>query len=216
MYNNFMKIIRLKKVDSTHIYLKDLIKKEGFCQPLCVFSDFQTNGIGSRGNSWTGKKGNLFFSFVLKKDDLPKDLPIQSSSIYFSYILKDILKSFGSKVWLKWPNDFYLEDKKIGGTITNLSSDLVYCGIGLNLIEVEKKFAKLDIDIDMQEVLELYFKKLQKNISWKEIFSCFKVEFHLNAEFTVTIEDKKVPLKYSVLNDDGSIQINNKKVFSLR
>ena len=34
---------------------------------------------------------------------------------------------------IKWPNDFYIDDKKIGGTITNLSGKYVYCGIGTNL-----------------------------------------------------------------------------------
>ena len=28
-----------------------------------------------------------------------------------SLIQKDVLKQMGSKVWLKWPNDFYVNDK---------------------------------------------------------------------------------------------------------
>lgn len=63
MYNRIMNIIRLNEVDSTHTYLKELIKKDGFSHPICIVTDYQTNGIGSRGNSWTGKRGNLFFSF---------------------------------------------------------------------------------------------------------------------------------------------------------
>lgn len=58
------------------------------------------------------KNGNLFFSFVLKRNDLPSDLQIQSASIYFSYILKEVLALEGSKIWLKWPNDFYIDNKK--------------------------------------------------------------------------------------------------------
>lgn len=216
MYNQFMKIIRVERVDSTHAYLKELIRNDGFNRPVCVFTDLQTAGIGSRGNSWQGEKGNLFFSFVLKKENLPNDLPLQSSSIYFSFLLKEILNQEGSSVWLKWPNDFYINEKKIGGTITTMSNDLIYCGIGLNLINVSKEFGFLDIQINMEKTLEDYFFKLEKLISWKQIFSDFKIEFQKCKKYKATIDNQKKSLENAELNDDGSINIDNKKVFSLR
>ncbi len=211
-----MEILRLKEVDSTHTYLKDYIKQNGYKNSLCVVTDYQTNGIGSRGNSWQGVKGNLFFSFVVQKNDLPNDLPLQSTSIYFSYILKSLLKDFGSKVWLKWPNDFYIEDKKIGGTITSMTKDLIFCGIGMNLINVEEKFGKLDIPINSHILLESYMNEVEKQISWKQIFSQFKIEFELSKKFHATVNNQKVTLQDAVLNDDGSVYLNNEKVFSLR
>lgn len=216
MYNIQMKIIRLDKVDSTHTYLKDYINLNSYIEPLCVYTDLQTNGIGSRGNSWTGKKGNLFFSFVINKNLLPSDLPIQSASIYFSYLLKEVLTNMNSKLWLKWPNDFYMGDKKIGGTITNISKDLVYCGIGLNLISVGEEFGKLDISVHKEDVLNKYFLNIQKNNSWKQIFSEFKIEFENSRRFCATIDNEKVSLQNAILNEDGSVELNNKKVFSLR
>ncbi|MDD2887941.1 MAG: biotin--[acetyl-CoA-carboxylase] ligase [Aliarcobacter sp.] len=211
-----MKIIKLREIDSTHRYIKDYIIENGYTEPLCVLCDYQTQGIGSRGNLWLGKEGNLFFSFVVDNSFLPKDLPLQSSSIYFSYILKDILKELGSKVWLKWPNDFYIENKKIGGTITTVSKELLYCGIGINLKEVSEDFGKLDINIDINHMLKSYFLKLEKKIFWKQIFSEFKIEFQHSKKFQTTIDNQKVSLENVALNDDGSIQVNNKKVFSLR
>lgn len=211
-----MKIITLEEVESTHTHLKELIKKDGFSYPICITTTFQTKGIGSRGNSWQGKKGNLFFSFVLKKDDLPKDLELQSASIFFSLILKNELATQGSNLWLKWPNDFYLEDKKIGGTITTATKDLVFCGIGLNLIEVDFEFGKLDINIDIEQTLKRYFENIKKQQSWKQIFSQFKIEFQRSKKFKTTVNNKKISLQDAILNDDGSIQIDNTRVFSLR
>lgn len=211
-----MKIIRLDEVDSTHKYLKEYILKNEYKSPLCIVTDLQTQGIGSRGNSWIGKKGNLFFSFALDINSLPKDLPLQSTSIYFTYILKNILKNLASQVWIKWPNDFYIENKKIGGTITSMSKNLIFCGIGLNLLDVEKEYEKLDIKIDVDEVLKNYFFEIEKKISWKQIFSDFKIEFEKSKKFQTTIDNQKISLQSAILNDDGSIQINNKKVFSLR
>jgi len=216
MYNYKMKIIKLNKIDSTHTYLKEYIKNNSFFEPVCITCNYQTNGIGSRGNSWTGIKGNLFFSFVISKNDLPNDLLIQSASIYFSYILKEVLTENKSKVWLKWPNDFYIDDKKIGGTITTVSKDLIYCGIGLNLTDVSSDFGKLDINLNSNEILPLYFDKLEAKISWKQIFNCFKIEFKNSRKFQASIDNQKVSLENAILNEDGSIEVNNKKVFSLR
>lgn len=211
-----MKIIKLNEVDSTHTYLKNYIETNAFNEPTCIYTKYQTNGIGSRGNTWSGKKGNLFFSFVIDKTNLPDDLQIQSASIYFSYLLKNILKDLGSNIWLKWPNDFYIENKKIGGTITTVSKNLIYCGIGLNLINVSDEYGKLDIDVDAENLLNNYFLKLEKKISWKEIFSDFRVEFQSSQDFKTTIENQKISLENALLNEDGSIQVNGKKVFSLR
>ena len=189
-----MEIQFLESVDSTHRYLKNKIKTKGFEKPLCIATTLQTDGIGSRDNSWKGKKGNLFFSFVLKKEDLPNDLLMQSYSIYFSFLLKEILKEKGSKVWLKWPNDFYIKEKKIGGTITNLSGELVYCGIGLNLIQVEEQFGFLDITIDSKSFLKEYLEVVTKKTSWKKLFSKYLLEFELSKKFKATINDQKISL----------------------
>lgn len=211
-----MKLIFLEEVDSTHTYLKEMINKNGYIEPVCIITQNQTNGVGSRGNLWQGQKGNLFFSFVIDQKYLPEDLKVQSASIYFSFILKKLLKEKGSNLWLKWPNDFYCEDKKIGGTITTLNKNLIYCGIGLNLINVENSFGVLDISIDIKATLEEYFKNIKNEQSWKQIFSEFKIEFNNSREYKATVNNKKISLRDAILIEDGSIEINNTKVFSLR
>lgn len=211
-----MEILFLKEVDSTHTYLKNYIKNNSFTKPIAIVTNNQTNGIGSRDNTWEGKNGNLFLSFVIHKDMLPSDLPIQSASIYFSFLLKEVLSYDNSSIWLKWPNDFYIEDKKIGGTITNLSGNLLYCGIGLNLKHVQTEFGFLDIDFDMDKHLNRYFDIIAKNVSWKHIFSKYSLEFIKSCQLKTTVNNQKISLEKAILNDDGSIYIDNKKVFSLR
>jgi len=209
-----MKIKYFDKVSSTHTKLQDYINQYGYTKPLCFVTNEQTNGIGSRNNKWENQKGNLFFSFVVDKKLLPKDLQIQSSSIYFSFILKEILSSLGSNVFIKWPNDFYIDDKKIGGTITTLKNDLLYCGIGLNLIKVSNCFGHLDIVIgNIDDFLNEYFKALEIYPSWKQIISKFEIEYY---QTNVAFKANNISLKNSVLQKDGSLLINGKKVFSLR
>ncbi len=143
-------------------------------------------------------------------------MALQSASIYFSYILKDILQSAGSTVWLKWPNDFYIKDKKIGGTITTITSDLILCGIGLNLVNTNEKFGVLDIKINIDKILTQYFQAIKKYPTWKQIFSKFEIEFYEGNSFKVNIDNEKILLKDTKLQKDGSLLVDGKKVFSLR
>lgn len=211
-----MEIKYLQSVDSTQVYLKNIVKEKKLQKNLCIFTNNQTNGQGSRGNSWSGVSGNLFFSFVMDKKDLPDDLEIQSASIYFSFILCEIFKKNKSKVWLKWPNDFYIDDRKIGGTITTFSNEKLICGIGINKTKVNEEYGFLDIEIDDYEILQQYFVQLEKKISWKQIFRWYKLEFQRSKELKTTINNQKVSLNDAILNSDGSITINEEKVYSLR
>ena len=211
-----MKTIYLKSVDSTQIYLKNLIKTKKIQPPCAVVADMQNSGMGSRGNNWKSIDGNLFLSFAISLDKLPKDLKLESASIYFAYLLKESLNELGSKIWLKWPNDFYINDLKIGGMITNIVGNVLICGVGLNLLDAPNGFGVLDIKVSREMVLEKYLQKIKKNISWKQVFSKYKLEFYQNHKFFTHINDLKFSLSEAVLKHDGSILCNGERIYSLR
>ncbi len=211
-----MTIYWLDTVDSTQRHLKDALKRGTLQAPVAVAAHKQTEGTGSRGNRWEGVDGNLFFSFALKRDTLPNDLKLESASIYLTYILKEVLNEAGSELWLKWPNDFYMEDKKIGGAITNLQGDTLICGIGLNTKAAPEGYGTLDIEISHKKLLEVYFKKLKKNVSWKQIFSKYELEFERSKSSETTLHLQKISLKNATLLNDGSIEWNGQRIFSLR
>ena len=113
-----MDILYFNELTSTQTYLVEQLKDKKVSAPIAVIAKRQTAGIGSRDNSWEGGDGNLFFSFALDIESLPNDLALSSASIYFSYIMKELLMDLTDDVWLKWPNDLYQNEHKIGGTIT--------------------------------------------------------------------------------------------------
>lgn len=211
-----LQIIYLESIESTQTYLKQKLQNKELQTPIAVSANIQTNGLGSRDNSWSGYEGNLFLSFAVKLKDLPKDLNLESASIYFAYILKMTLASLNSKVMIKWPNDFYIEDKKIGGMITNVVGQNIVCGVGLNLLKAPNEFNILDIVIDKKILLDKYFKNLENNHSWKQIFSKYKLEFYCNKSFYTHNNNHKILLKDVKLQSDGSIIINNERIYSLR
>ncbi len=214
-----LEILYLESIDSTHRYLIDALKQKSIRPPYAISAQRQLAGIGSRGNLWTGIEGNLFLSFCLYKSELPSDLPIQSMSIYFSFIFKELLSDLGSKIWLKWPNDFYIKEKKIGGTITSiLHENMVVCSIGLNLLAAPHDFGVLDISVDKDKLLFDYFLKLKEDIFWKDIFRKYKVEFLQSTKYTYYDGNsaKKVSLREAELLEDGSIYLENRRIYSLR
>lgn len=149
-------------------------------------------------------------------ENLPKDMKIESASIYFAYLLKMTLEDEKSKIWLKWPNDFYLGDKKIGGMITNIFQNSLVCGVGINLKHSYENFGKLDIEISRELLLKKYFINLQKEFSWKQIFSKYKLEFYKSQNFSTHQKDVRISLSNASLQDDGSVVCNNERIYSLR
>ncbi len=201
---------------STHNYLIASLREGTLFAPCAIGATIQTHGVGSRGNSWLGEAGNLFFSFCVEEKQLPQDLPLASVSIYFSALMKEVLEEQGSNVWLKWPNDFYLNEKKIGGMITTKIGSTIVGSIGLNISIAPENFGILDISIAPYALAEQLIEKVEEKISWKKVFSKYKIEFDQNRNFSFHLDGKLVSLRDAILCDDGSIELENKKVYSLR
>ncbi|MDD5211650.1 MAG: biotin--[acetyl-CoA-carboxylase] ligase [Sulfuricurvum sp.] len=211
-----MEIRWFDELASTQTYLIEELKSKALKSPICIGASLQTQGRGSRGNEWISAKGNLFISMAINRSQLPNDLKLESSSIYFAFILKELLSSLGSKVWLKWPNDFYVDQQKMGGVITNLVGDSLVCGIGLNLSQAPLDFSKIDIEISSQELTNNYVAQLEKFPSWKQIFSKFKLEFKRSKSFVTHADEMIFRLEDAVLLEDGSLEYNGQRIFSLR
>ncbi len=211
-----MEIICFDTLASTQTYLLEALKDKKLTVPICVMAKEQSNGIGSRNNSWEGGRGNLFFSFAVDLKDLPRDLPLSSASIYFSYIMREVIARYRSDIWLKWPNDLYLNVDKIGGTITKKVDNIFLCGMGINLRKNANSFKALNLNVEPIFLLKEYLERLKNCSSWKQIFSLYRIEFERSREFFVHINGDRKPLKNAILLKDGSLIIENKRVYSIR
>ncbi len=166
--------------------------------PCAVIAEMQTDGVGSRGNRWLASPGNFFASVAWPVSRLPKDLPPAALSIYFGYLMKMTLFETGSKVWLKWPNDFYLRDRKVGGCITRKKGGVVMVGIGLNLVSAPPEFGVLDIRITPMELLERYLRHFETLPAWKQIFSNYRIEFEHSRKFDVHHGNERIKMERAV------------------
>ncbi len=194
---------------STQIYLLEKLKNNELKVPILIVAKNQSAGIGSRGNIWEGAKSALTFSLALNASDLPKDLPMQANALYLGFLFKEVLKELGSQTWLKWPNDLYLENQKIGGVLVNVYKDMRVCGIGVN--RVSKKWACLDIGASDDLIIEGFLKKIEENLFWGEVLSKYALEFHRSNFFSFHNDwGELVSLKDAELLEDGRICIKGK------
>lgn len=211
-----MQIICIEKIASTQLFLCEQIRKDEIKQNTAIYALEQTSGVGSRDNAWISSRGNLHLSFCVREEDLPSDLPLASVSIYFAYLLKDLLAQKGSQIWLKWSNDLYLNDKKVGGVMSHKIGEFVVCGMGLNLKFAPQNATFCDVEIEIKELVEEFIKVLEKKFLWKQIFSKYVLEFEKSKKFSVHYEGKLYALEDALLYEDGSILLANKRVYSLR
>ncbi|ADI35205.1 Hypothetical protein HPV225_1161 [Helicobacter pylori v225d] len=134
---------------------------------------------------------------------------MQASALYLGFLFKEVLKDLGSQTWLKWPNDLYLGDQKIGGVLVNVYKDMRVCGIGVN--RVSKKWACLDIGVSDDLIIEGFLKKIEENLFWGEVLSKYALEFHRSNSFSFHNDcGEAMSLKDAELLEDGRICIKGK------
>ncbi|MCM1224780.1 MAG: biotin--[acetyl-CoA-carboxylase] ligase [Lachnospiraceae bacterium] len=214
-----MEILEFDCIESTQLFLAEKIRKEELKAPIMVIAQKQSGGIGSRGNVWENVQEGLYFSFALDSNALPQDLPLESVSIYFGFLFKEVLREFGSNIWLKYPNDLYKDCQKVGGIICAKIKETMVCGIGLNLKNDNQEFGSLDIQVSKEEIVDSFIQSLENNkkkLSWKQIFSKYSLEFPNNFQFTFHHNGRLISLRDSTLCEDGSILVEGERFYSLR
>lgn len=169
--------IELDEVDSSNSYLKDMISKTSPNYEIAILAYNQTKGRGQFGNQWKADPNkNLTFSYLYFPEKLAAiDQFIISKSISVAILkgLQQCLSKFNIPIdelnlKIKWPNDIYLNNKKIGGILieNSISSNKIensIIGIGINVLQTEfgelnKKatslFKELNIELNIFEIME--------------------------------------------------------------
>ncbi len=135
--------IYLPTCHSTNESATEIIQKNEIPEGTIVITDNQTQGKGQRGNTWLSQANkNLTFTLVLK----PIFLNVSEQfklNIAISLGIYNALKEYiGEGLSIKWPNDIFYGDKKLGGIliesmISNGQMSYSFIGIGLNINQTE-------------------------------------------------------------------------------
>ena len=127
----------LPVIDSTNQYLLDRLS-ELQSGDACV-AEYQQAGRGRHGRKWFSPFGsNLYLSMYWRLEQGPA--AAIGLSLVIGIVIAEVLQSLGAdKVRVKWPNDLYLQDRKLSGILVELTGKTgdaaqIVSGAGINLM----------------------------------------------------------------------------------
>ena len=190
MKKKIVKEIHFDSIDSTSTYIKRNYEK--LDDLTFVSANYQTSGHGRMGRSWSSNKNeNLMFSFIIKDAKLISKFPAISISSAVATFLT--LKEFGlQNVSIKWPNDVYVNDKKITGILLESIS-----------IEGKIKFLVVGIGVNLNE------KAFDDSLINKA------TSYYLETNETIDIDTFKVKLFENILNVLEQIKLDNNEYLEI-
>lgn len=179
-------LIFFKTLGSTNAVCVELAHK-GATEGTVIIADEQTGGRGRLGRTWVSPPAkNLYMSILLTPPISPRDAAILTlmSGVACCIALRKLLLI---PVYLKWPNDLIVNEKKMGGILSEISADMdrvsyAVIGIGININldieglplevsqiatsikrEIGREFSRTDVAIEVLKEFNKWYNILIKN-----------------------------------------------------
>ncbi len=220
-------LVYKKTIDSTQNHAFRILDQ--YDGNIVIVSGQQTDGRGRFKREWLSPdETGLYMSLVLRPGISNQNMIVFNLFISLA-ISEAIRESTGLKSGIKWPNDIFINDKKVCGFLTEVISadnivETIVCGIGINInpsavtealgtattITGELK----DTEFDVNHFIDVLFKKIEyyydKFLS--ESFSSIKDRWLeqaiiFNRELTITTVKEKLRGKALDITDEGYLVI---------
>jgi len=163
--------IRLDEIDSTNDYAYQLASKSKPDEGTVISAAYQYAGKGQYGRTWTAKHGaNATFSLILYPQWLPLDYVFLLNLCLALGCLEGLISITRlNTILLKWPNDLFIGDQKLGGmllqnTLKGKKIDFSIMGFGINvnqelfppeIIRATSLKVNTGADYDINELIEV-------------------------------------------------------------
>jgi len=178
----FDEIIFKHKTNSTNKLAEKLVKNKDIAGNFLCIAEQQTGGIGRKQNKWFSPEGGIWITVGIY------GLSVESSLTIFAGIcihkaLIELFPQMESDLKIKWPNDIFLNGKKLCGILSlHLSAQKYHIiGIGINTNFTEfpqeleafsistEQYLKTEIDnaILMQKFFDIFASELPEFIENK-------------------------------------------------
>jgi len=181
-------LIELDSVDSTNNFARQMLSNSKPVEGTVIVAREQFAGRGQMGSSWETEVGkNITLSVILYPDQLDAD-----KQFFLNMAIALAVKDFcefvlNDEVKIKWPNDIYYHDSKLGGILientingSKIASSIIGIGLNVNqevfdvalpnpvsLIQVKKPVEALTYDMpvlveELCAYLEKYYLQLRQ------------------------------------------------------
>ena len=210
-----MKIEYFDVLPSTQAYIKE---KRAFREDLIVTADRQTGGKGTKGRSFSSSEGGVYLSKLSFYQNFPTKKAFQIMMGAAVAVCKT-LRFYGLNPVIKWPNDVFVNDRKICGILIentfsggNISSSIV--GIGLNVYNelpselvniattMEKETGKI---FPVNEVRTRLIEELSLGATAREYQSYLG---YMGREVSLILGDERVPGRLLFVDEEGGLWVN--------
>ena len=233
----------MKYLTSTESTQKDAFRiLEENDNAYLVIAEEQTKGKGRFDRQFESpKKGGLYVSVILRPSISISE--IIRFNLFISLAISNTLdEAFGLKSGIKWPNDIYIDNKKVCGFLTEVVSEsniinAIICGVGINLFKndrLSKIESATSVEEEMPEgqsldtdiFLEYFFHNIEKYYVkfLNEPFSSIRNEWMrksiiFNREISISEMNNHYKATALDITEDGFLEVldnegNIKKVIS--
>ena len=203
------KVVSFDVTDSTNVQAK-LLAEQGCPHGTLVVADEQSSGRGRRGRQWISKAGEgIFMSVVLRPTFEPNYASMLT--LVMAYSIAKVLERYQETsklpidVRIKWPNDIVINQKKLCGILTEMSTEIDYInyvviGVGIN---VNTQVFEQEIE----HIATSWKKESGTSIHRAQLIGDILYEFEYQYEKFI----EKCSLKY-LLDGYNSLLINNNQM----
>lgn len=196
-----------EELSSTNTQAEQL-PREVLKDKMVILTRKQTQGKGQAGNFWESEPGkNLSFTVVLcpQRYEAARQFAV---SMAVALGVHDFLLRYVNGVIVKWPNDVYVENKKITGILIEHSVAGAYlkrslCGIGVNINQEQFRSGApnpvslwqltgkiLPLEVALAEVLACIAKRYSNLENYEKLQNDFLASLY-RKEGTYAWEDEK-------------------------
>ena len=197
---------------------------------LVVVAAEQTSGRGRRGSHWESPLGGLWFSVVVRPErafgggrTVAPELTVAAALAASAACgtVSDL------DVRVKWPNDLYVADAKVGGVMGETIGDAVLLGIGINANVTEEFVPSVEyyrvtslcieagLTVDVRRLLDEVLSELEQRLAavadrgvgelvgeWRER------SLELGRRVVVVRGEERFRGRAEAIRDDGALVVN--------
>lgn len=195
-----------------------------------VVAEEQTRGRGRFNREWSSPKNRGLYLSIVLRPNIPISEIIRFNLFISLAISKSIDQAFNMESGIKWPNDIYINNRKVSGFLTEVVSEssvinAIICGIGINIFEdegvgaipnatsIEREMeggTPMDLDGFMESLItniEHYYDRFIN-----EPFSAIREEWKaraivFNKELRITEAGESYMAKALDIDDDGFLEV---------
>ena len=174
----FDEVLYFEIINSTNKKADQLIKSRQISGNFLLIAKTQSGGIGRKDNSWFSPSGGIWITAGLYGLSVESNLTI-FTGICIHQALLQLFPNMQNDLKIKWPNDIYLNEKKLCGILSSHISaykyHLIGIGINTNFEEFPEELSKISISIKKYLKTDIDNSNLLKTIF--DIFSSELPEF---------------------------------------